>query len=73
GSPAMTIGLVAAGLGVAVVPESLKRDEEGAIFRNLKGRESRIDVTLLWHDTGEPGTHAAIERALQALPPRDGL
>ncbi|MBM3603570.1 MAG: LysR family transcriptional regulator [Alphaproteobacteria bacterium] len=73
GSPAMTIGLVAAGLGVAVVPESLKRDEEGAIFRHLKGRESRIDVTLLWHDAGEPGTSAAIARALQVMPLPEGL
>lgn len=66
-SPAMTIGLVAAGLGVAVVPESLKRDEEGAIFRSLKGRDTRIDVTLLWPDNGEPGADAAIARALHAM------
>lgn len=72
-SPAMTIGLVAAGLGVAVVPESLKRDEEGVIFRPLKGRETQIDVTLLWPGEGEPGTGAAIERALRAMPLQEAL
>ena len=66
-SPAMTIGLVAAGLGVAVVPESLWRGEPGAVLRPLAGVQARIDVSLLWQAGGNPGAHAAIVRALAAM------
>ena len=66
-SPAMTIGLVAAGLGVAVVPESLWHHEPGAVLRPLAGVDARIDVSLIWQATANGGAHAAITRALAAM------
>ncbi|MDT0683186.1 LysR substrate-binding domain-containing protein [Roseicyclus sp. F158] len=67
-SPSMTVGMVAAGLGVAIVPESIARPEAGAVFRGLRDRRFDIDVTLLWSGSQSASTAAAIARMLAEEP-----
>lgn len=64
-SPSMTVGLVAAGLGVAIIPESMARTETGAVFRKLKDRDFVVDVALIWAVESNPGALAAIDRLLR--------
>ncbi|WP_460273729.1 LysR family transcriptional regulator [Celeribacter sp. ULVN23_4] len=71
-SPTMTIGVVAAGLGIAIIPESIKRPEIGAVFRRLKDRQVDIDVTLLWSKTANQTTASALERVLVEMSRNDG-
>lgn len=65
-SPSMTVGLVAAGLGVAIIPESMARREDGAVFRTLKDSTFVIDITLLWASEQNSRAAAAVERMLAA-------
>ena len=60
----MTVGFVAAGLGVAIIPEVMARPEPGAVFRRLRGTRFEVDITLLWASDGNPGAKASIARML---------
>jgi DNA-binding transcriptional LysR family regulator len=44
------MGLVAAGVGIALVTETLsKQSREGVVFRTLDGRCPRVEVNIAWH------------------------
>lgn len=64
-NPSMTVGLVAAGLGVAIIPEIMALPEPGAVFRPLRNRRFDVDVTLLWSSDRNPSSAAAILRMLE--------
>jgi DNA-binding transcriptional LysR family regulator len=58
------LGLVAAGLGVSLVPESVARGERpGVAFRPLAGRAPTVDLALAWREDDE----SPILRAFIAL------
>jgi len=63
-NPSMTVGFVAAGLGVAIIPDVMARPEPGAVFRRLRGTRFEVDITLLWASDGNPGAKASIARML---------
>lgn len=67
-NPSMTVGLVAAGLGVAIIPEVMARPEAGAVFRALRNRHYDVDVTLLWAQDQNPSAAAAVGRMLDGIP-----
>lgn len=67
-NPSMTVGLVAAGLGVAIIPEVMARSEAGAVFRTLRNRHYDVDVTLLWAQDQNPSAAAAVRRMLEGVP-----
>lgn len=66
GSPAMAAGLAAAGLGIAVIPETLARPEPGVTFRPLRGRPVPIEVSLLWRE-GDHRVRHLLDRISGAL------
>jgi DNA-binding transcriptional LysR family regulator len=63
------LGLVSAGVGIAIVPESVAVGERsGVVFRRLKGRVPTVDLAVAWR-TGEtsPAVLAFLELARAEL------
>ncbi len=44
------VGLVAAGVGIAIVPESMHRLQmQNVVYRNLRGTKAKTEFFLAWH------------------------
>lgn len=61
-TPAMAIGLVAAGLGLAVIPSSVAKPASGVVYREINNCNERIDISLIWHKNRQSG---AVERLIE--------
>ncbi|HSZ43327.1 MAG TPA: LysR substrate-binding domain-containing protein [Trebonia sp.] len=65
------VGLVAAGIGLAVVPESARVIRPGeVVYRQLAGPRETVPLVAVWRAAGEraAGERAAGERAAEELP-----
>jgi DNA-binding transcriptional LysR family regulator len=60
------VSLVAAGIGVALVPASMRRLRyHGVVYRSLRGRPPAPDTALAWRRGGETPTVRAFLRAVR--------
>ena len=63
------LGLVSAGLGLSLVPESVSTGERaGVVFRPIEGRAPTVDLALAWRaDDSSPALAAFLEVAHAGL------
>ncbi|MCC6867477.1 MAG: LysR family transcriptional regulator [Burkholderiales bacterium] len=66
------VSLVAAGMGVALVPDSLRQVRRaGVVYRPLSDRLAPVETGLAWRvDDATPGLAAFVAHAREAFPPR---
>ena len=63
------VGLVAAGIGVALVPESLVQlARRGVVYRPLAGRPPSVDIALAWRSADDSPLVQAFVGEARALP-----
>ncbi len=69
---ATIVSLVAAGMGVALVPESLRQVRRaGVVYRPLADRIAPVETGLAWRaDDATPALAAFVAHARDAFPPR---
>lgn len=65
GSMITIVGLVAGGLGVALVPESLARQAEGIVFRSAPDLAGTVPLAAAWHGAERSPAISALVRAAQ--------
>ena len=70
--PPVILGLVAAGLGVALVPECVRRLKwRNVVYRPLHGPRPRTNLTLAWRNPPDsPAVGAFVDEAARVLPRR---
>lgn len=68
GTYAAQVGLVAAGAGVAIVPQELSRLQEGnVVFKPLDGSTIRVSTALAWHRGNSNPACAAFIRHVESV------